>query len=266
MRKILLSFFAIFVLVVALGSYVQSFAQENLGEKIRKDYELQVSQYNEAYKEFVAARESYRKFRTLSSSEEVLDKGRGALLARSDVLDSYFEILSLGLAESPGLSSEIKDLEAVRIKSNREFIEANKSEIANSKNLTQLLSKSNDFEKRQAEFFASIYSSLARLLVGKVSDFQRREDLWAKSFETQLESDDATADRDEKARGIAEVNKITADVGGIIQSADKLFVNFSPEKIKFSGSSGSYGSIVKLVSGAKILLVKGAQFLVELSK
>jgi hypothetical protein len=167
-KKIL---FACLLLILASGFTLKAvFASQETD-----DYSYQYEQYQQVYKEFTVARDSYLKYQTLQSKDTAITATKNLILKRNDAIRAYFLALKWKLRSTPGVVSTERQAQLISQLDQQVIWLENESKqvqaLANP-TLDDLFILSDRVENKKDDLNLLSYQSLFTVLLGKANSLQ----------------------------------------------------------------------------------------------
>jgi len=135
-------------------------------------YDLYLDNFHEYYRanqEYQIARSNYLSYDTLNSKKEAIDKTKGLMEVRDEVLISYFESLNRRLNTTSGVTRKDIDFEIELNNQIIPFLVEHKEEIPSIAFVEDLIKLSKEVEKRQLEYEKRAKKSASVVLIGRAN-------------------------------------------------------------------------------------------------
>lgn len=170
-----------------LSSYVPCIAQttsEDPFEKAFREYQENLNNYHQTYKEYQAAKEEYFSYQTLTSKTVAFEQMLAMLKIRSLVIASYLNLIriKLNVAETGNEAIYLQEFDRLRVDLSDEigFYQQSEKDLSSKNSIEQLLDFSLKIESRYKEETQPLmYKSLLSL-------FSIREKILTKTIYDQL--------------------------------------------------------------------------------
>lgn len=167
-KKIL---FACLLLILASGFALKAvFASQETD-----DYSYQSEQYQQVYKEFTVARDSYLKYQTLESKETAITATKNLILKRNDLIRAYYLALKWKLRSTPGVVSTERQSQLISQLDQQVIWLENESkqvQALDNPSLDDLFILSDRVENKKIDFSLLSYQSLFAIMLGKANNIQ----------------------------------------------------------------------------------------------
>ncbi len=139
-----------------------------------EDYSYQYEKYRVVRDQYVQARNSYQKYKTLTSQTELIKSGKDFLASRNLVLKTYFLAISFLLKQTPNIIPENKNTLILSLdRENTWFADYGESvDELTTPNFDDLLEISQRFEQREYDFKKLAYQTLANIIIAKLRNLQ----------------------------------------------------------------------------------------------
>jgi hypothetical protein len=161
-------------LQVPLAAQNQATESNKEQERARDDYLFQYANYTEAHKAYETAKEAYKKFGTIASQQEAIEKTKQVLLLRAEVLRTYLQMLKVRLNGQRYLDEALRSSQFGKIEATQAFLNTHKENITKTKSVYGVNDESQRLE-REAEAIQSLaYESLAFILIGEAQGLEVR--------------------------------------------------------------------------------------------
>lgn len=139
-----------------------------------QDYLYTFSRYHTSHTEYVAARNAYQTYKTLTSKSEFLDKTIKMLQLRDDVIQTYVTALRLRLADATGISNYQQTVLYLKLDNEVAWYFNHREVFTAAGSLEDLsgLAKATNTQYPKTEALA--YQTLGTILIGKEEALQKR--------------------------------------------------------------------------------------------
>jgi len=132
------------------------------------DYFYNFNLYRQTHQEYISAKESYLRYKTLTSKNTALEKTLKMTQARDETARTYLIALKMKTEETPGISSYEKNILTFKLDNEIDWYSKHKEELSSAATLEDLV----DLAKKAGERYQSqteilIYQALYKILVGK---------------------------------------------------------------------------------------------------
>lgn len=136
-------------------------------QKAYQDYTFQSSQYKDTYNQFLVARSSYQTYGTLTSQQEAIDKFKGVLKSRNQIVSSYYNLLQEKLNESASVSGEQRTtFDKIRL-SEAQWLSDNQVKVDAAASLDDLNAVSGEFQSRYPQMLGEGKQAIGMVLLAK---------------------------------------------------------------------------------------------------
>ena len=196
LSKIILLLFVFSFLTV--GGSLTTKAQEFNFNRANSDYLYNYGLYRQSYNEYVAAKQAYLKYQTLTSKTEALEKTKQMLKNQDEVIKTYLTALRLKLAETSGISEYEQNILYLKLDSEIAWFAKHQEEIQSAGSLDDLADSAKDGKEQYQKTEILIYESLGGILASKETGLreeinQKIKELKDKIGEIRLKGDKKTA-------------------------------------------------------------------------
>jgi len=133
-------------------------------------YDKYLTTFNNYYKanqEYIIARSKYLTYKTLNSKNEAFDKTKKLMVARDEVLVSYFETLNRRLETTGGVTRTEVDLEKNLNKQIIAYVADHEKKISGLAFLEDIIEHSGILESRSLEFEKRARKTASLVLIGR---------------------------------------------------------------------------------------------------
>jgi len=186
----------------------ESDLEDELAE-ITDDYFTQVEDYRDVERRYIIARETYYQNNTLAAQEEAIRQAQFLMIARSTVLETYFEYLQKSLDQTLGIELEDKVLMNNRLAKVRTDLEESLVDAGKDRNRFQINEAFTALNAQQKELTAIAYETLALVKIGQLQNALDQATISREMISSWLESAQTTeANRIKKQRGLEEVDHL----------------------------------------------------------
>lgn len=234
-------------------------AREKLDEEIEQlqvTYRGQLSEYRDAEKEFVIAKDQYQSLQTLASINKVTESARKVFVLRDQVLITYLELQRSNIIASEGIELSLKELVVERIETEGRWLVDHKQRVEKLQDRSQFNALADEFTDKDSDFEEVSQQATMILSMGELQDVFDRLVLVRKDI-FEIEAQSSTADR---TRASKETDKMIGDVKGMLEETwVELGKYVQRDKI-----SGFYSNSVKELDPIYSGLNKTVSFLKEL--
>lgn len=234
-------------------------ARERLESEIaglKEVYRGQLSEYRDADKEFVIAKDQYHQLGTLASINDATEAARKVFTLRDQVLISYFELLRANIISSEGIELSLKEIVVKRIEIEGRWMVDHKQRVIKMLDRTQFNSLADEVTEKEDDFKEVSLQAMAILSMGELQDVYDRLVLVRKDI-YELEAKSSTAD---KTRASKETDRLITSVK---VNLDKVWVELGGDITDGNVSSFSSNSL-KTIDPIYSGLNKTVSFLQEL--
>lgn len=177
--------------------------------EITEDYFTQVEEYRDVERRYIIARETYYQNNTLAAQEEAIRQAQFLMIARSTVLETYFEYLQKSLDLTLGIELEDKVLMNNRLATVRTDLEESLVDAGRDRNRFQINEAFIALNAQQKELTAIAYETLALVKIGQLQNALDQATISREMISSWLEVTQMTeANRIKKQRGLEEVDHL----------------------------------------------------------
>jgi len=163
-------------------------------EKIKETYRGQLTEYRDAEKEFVIAKDQYHKLQTLASINKVTEASRKVFSLRDQVLITYLNLQRNMIYAAEGIELSLKELVIKRIEEQGRWLVDHKSRVEKVLDREQFNALADEFTEKEDDFTEVTSQAAMILSLGDLQDVHDRlVKVRAEIFE--LEAKSTTADR-----------------------------------------------------------------------
>jgi len=188
--------FLIFFLLIFIFPFY-AFAQDFNFNRAFSDYLYSVSLYRQAYQEYIPARESYLRYKTLTSKTTALEKTLKMVQLRDETIRTYLIAIKMKMAEISGISSSDQNLFNLRLDNEASWYLAHKEELSSAGTLEDLINLAHKAEERYyQETEILIYQTLHKILVGKETALKEKIINQIEAIREKLKEIKTTGDKD----------------------------------------------------------------------
>lgn len=179
-------------------SFTLTHAQEFDFNRAYNDYLYIYSQYRLAHGEYVAAKQAYLNYKTLTSKTEAQDKTLKMLQLRDEAIKTYLTALRLKLAQTTGISNYEQNILYLKLDSEVSWYLKHRDALTSAGSLEDLVESSNEAQSKYQQTEVLIYQALGTILAGKETAIrqhisQQIENLKEKIGEIRQRGDKQTA-------------------------------------------------------------------------
>lgn len=178
-------FIAAFILLFGAGALVH--AQDN--------YLATYNQYRSAHEEYVTASQAYLNYQTLTSKTEAFDKTLKMLELRDEVVKAYLATIRLKLAETTNIANYEQNVLYLKLESEIAWYAQHRDSLASAGNLEDLISSSDEAQRKYQETEIFIYQVLGAILGGKETSLRDKINQNIEVIKTKLAAIKQTGDK-----------------------------------------------------------------------
>jgi hypothetical protein len=146
------------------------------------DYQFLYSKYRESFRDFTVAKATYFTYKTLTTQNEALEKMRGVLVDRANIISAYFILLAEKLVISEGVPPA--DSEAFdNMRQNQDnWLEKHIDLIESAATIDDLNDVSAEFDARYQQIVSQTNKTVAAILLAKNdAAYAKMPDLFSKT-------------------------------------------------------------------------------------
>lgn len=239
-------------------------ATESISQ-LRELYKSQVEVYRSSAQQYSIAKEQYANLQTLAALEEAVRATREALLNRSRLLVTYFQLLRITITDVPGIELTQKQQVLSRLDSMESRLVQHQDAILNTETRAGIGDRANEFAALEKEMESTIYQALAILSVGKVQTVYDQAMIIRQDIETYHQT--ATASsliQAERARAHTETKRNFAELQTELGSVLTRLAE-QAEKVN-SFNKSSYERTLEDLESNHIRLTQVISYLSELAR
>ena len=194
--KIILPLFILFLLVVFLSLPIK--AQEFNFDRAYSDYLYNYNLYRQSHSDYIAAKEAFSKYKTLTSKTEALEKTRFMLKNQDETVKTYLTALRLKLAQTSGISDYEQNVLYLKLDSEVSWFAKHQEKVNSAGSLDDLADSAKDGQSQYQKTEFLIYETLGAILASKETGLreeinQKIKELKDKVGEIRLKGDKNTA-------------------------------------------------------------------------
>jgi len=190
-KKIFLFLFLIFIFPF------YTFAQEFNFNRAFSDYLYNLNLYRQAYQEYIPARESYLRYKTLNSKTTALEKTLKMVQLRDETMRTYLIAIKMKMAEISGISPSEQGLFNLKLDNEANWYLAHKEELSSAGTLEDLIDLAHKAEERYyQETEVLMYQALHKILLGKETTLKEKIISQIEAIRERLKEIKANGDKD----------------------------------------------------------------------
>ena len=172
--------------------------QEFNFQKAYEDYLFNYNQYRQSYSDFVAAKEAYLTYQTLTSKNTALEKTQKMLKNEDEVIRTYLTALRMKIAETAGITNDEQSILYLKLDNEVSWYGKHKDSLSSAATLEDLVSSSKKMSDQYKNTEVLTYQTLGTILSGKENDFRNQintkiQDLKGKIGEIRQKGDKDTS-------------------------------------------------------------------------
>ena len=164
--------FSSFLLIASCLLLQKTFAQEFNFNRAYNDYLFNYNQYRQSYSEYVAVRESYLTYKTLTSKNLALEKTSKMLKDEDEVIRTYLTVLRMKLAETTGISNDEQNILYLKLDSEVGWYGKHQEGLSSAATLEDLVDSAKKVADKYQTTEILIYQTLGTILSGKEINFR----------------------------------------------------------------------------------------------
>lgn len=259
------SIFALFAALVWVGVCLPkiAIAQDFSFDKAFQDYQFSLTQYQQAYSDYIYAKGAYLMNPTLNLKDDARNKTLNLLTNHNQLLKVYLSMLRMKIVEDNGLMDNEKNSIMSEIDSEIEWYSSNKNKLSDSDSLETLFNKSEDLKSRYTSTTNSlIKKSMAYITLGEEISIKNSQNQIYGDLKIYIESVAATG-----KLSLAPFNRWFTDINKVNDSLSQNESNIREQISKiadsFVTSESAYGSCIELLSSSTVHLSQYNQFLTQ---
>lgn len=147
-------------------------AQEFNFNRAYSDYLFNYNQYRQSYTDYVAAKEAYLSYQTLTSKNQALEKTSKMLKDEDEVILTYLTALRMKLAETTGISNYEQNILYLKLDNEVGWYGQHKESLTSAATLEDLVASSTKVADKYKNTEILIYQTLGTILSGKETNFR----------------------------------------------------------------------------------------------
>lgn len=136
--------------------------------RLRELYQNQVERYSNLEREYLINKAQFEKLNTLQSLEQAIKSTREVMLARTDVLITYFELLRVSLDDTEGVELVEKQRNVDQMIEYITLLREHREAVLNSSNREEIALRVAEFKTLSEPFESTAYKSLALIRIGDI--------------------------------------------------------------------------------------------------
>lgn len=137
-------------------------------KRLRVLYQDQVEKYRELERAFYIDTAQFRQLNTLQSLEKAVVSTREVMLARTDVLITYYELIRASVEDTPGIEVTKKEQVINESINHIEALRAHKQLVANTVDRDGINARADEFEVLRADFEPTAHLAIALIVSGDI--------------------------------------------------------------------------------------------------
>jgi hypothetical protein len=200
------------------------YGQETLVTRAVADYQYHIDQFRAKYDAFTLARSQYEAVSTFANQETLADAARNMLVWRDKVWWTYFQAVRTDVTTSLGFDETVKQELEAELLTEQEGLKTHEEEVSTKTTVVDLLNSAKGINDKQKPFASLSYRALYRIRIARLrdlaTDLQRVREQIVSAVEVQVR--DARV-REERGRGLVEVNEIIGQAMTDLDEAEKIF-------------------------------------------
>lgn len=149
------------------GIYTRPRETEEI-KRLRTLYQDQVEKYTALQREFYINRAQFQKLNTLQSLELAIQSAREVMIARDDVLITYFELLRASLVDTEGIELTEKQKNIDNLVSFINALKTHRQALLQTNERDQIATRADEFDTISVNFENVSYQSLALITIGDI--------------------------------------------------------------------------------------------------
>lgn len=175
--------------------------------RLRELYQDQVERYTNLERQYIVNKAQYKKLNTLQSLELAVKTTREVMLARTDVLITYFELMRASLDDTEGVELVEKDKNTNEMISYINALREHRQAVLNSTTRDDIAARVTEFEKLSRPFESTAYKSLALIRIGDIQTvFDKSEIIYRDVLQYHQDNPTTPLRQQERVRAYREVD------------------------------------------------------------
>jgi hypothetical protein len=221
-------------------------------------YRGQLTEYNQAERNFQIARDQYLELQTLASINAVTESARKVMRLRNQVLLTYFELLRVKLVAAEGVELSLKTAVMPKLETQKNWLQQQQGQLAAANDRQEFNSLADEFTGR-TRTFQSVAEEVGSLLaVGKLQNVFDR----LAAIGTDITANQASDSAVTVSRAMRETERATAEARVSLQTTwSSLRGDIQDDNV-----NNFYGDISETLEPIYSSLNQLAAFLAELLK
>lgn len=174
--------------------------------KLRELYQDQVERYSTLQREYLINKAQFEKLNTLQSLEEAIKSTREVMLARTDVLITYFELMRSSLDDTEGVELTEKQKNIDEMVSYIEKLRLHREVILKTTDREDIALRVKEFAELSEPFESTAYKALALIRIGDIQTvFDKSEIIYADLLKYHGENKTSPLKQAERERAYRQV-------------------------------------------------------------
>ncbi|PIS13864.1 hypothetical protein COT65_01920 [Candidatus Shapirobacteria bacterium CG09_land_8_20_14_0_10_47_13] len=169
---------------------------QNFDFKTAQDnYLAAYNQYRTAHEDYVTASQAYLNYQTLTSKTEAFSKTLKMLEFRDEVIKTYLTTIRLKLAETTNIANYEQNVLYLKLDSEIAWYAKHRDSLASAGDLEDLISSSDEAQRKYQETEIFIYQVLGSILGGKETSLRDKINQNIEVIKTKLAAIKQTGDK-----------------------------------------------------------------------
>ena len=161
-------FFVIFFFLTTKFIYAQEFNFQRAFD----DYLFNFNQYRQSHSQYVAAKEAYLSYKTLTSKDDAREKTLKMLQDEDTVISTYLTALRLKLADITGISNYEQNIVYLKLDHEVNWYQDHKNSLKTAATLEDLVNLADKSKEQYKTTEVLSYQTLATILAGKETTYR----------------------------------------------------------------------------------------------
>ncbi len=163
-------FFVIFLFLTTNFIYAQEFDSQRAFD----DYLFNFNQYRQSHSQYVAAKEAYLSYKTLTSKDDAREKTLKMLQDEDIVISTYLTALRLKLADITGISNYEQNIVYLKLDHEVSWYQDHKNSLKTAATLEDLVNLAGKSKEQYKTTEVLSYQTLGTILAGKQTTYRHQ--------------------------------------------------------------------------------------------
>lgn len=233
--------------------------------RLRELYQDQVERYTNLEREYLINKAQFEKLNTLQSLEIAIKSTREVMLARTDVLITYFELMRAALDDTQGVELAEKEKNVTELISYITTLKEHRAKVLNSVNREDIAERVTEFKELSQPFESTAYKSLALIRIGDIQTvFDKSEIIYRDILQHHQNNPTTPLRQQERDRAYKEVDNAIEKTRAELLKVRTTYSG-SRQLNRSSYASNLVGSLNSTYSGTSQILSFLEELFVELT-